>query len=104
VVAQNIVHPVRVLTLERGEHVEKLVRAIPLAVRIRERSVDDLLQDQVAARMTIERRRYQNLLERRHIAVQIADNHHLGRALERDDSARPARGAAHQLGRPPDCR
>ena len=34
--------------------------------------------------------------------MQVADDHHLGRTLERDDAARPARSGSDQLGRSAD--
>ena len=50
VVAEQEVDAVGILALQRGSDVEQLVRALP-AERIRERAVDDLLQNEVPARM-----------------------------------------------------
>ena len=46
--------------------------------------VDQLLQDEVPRGMSIEGRQRQHLLERRQVAVQVADDHHVLGGLERD--------------------
>ena len=66
--------------------------------------MDQLLQDQVPAGMAIEGRERQHLLERREVAVQVADDHDLVGPVRRDDPARAPGGRPHQLGRAADRR
>ena len=54
--------------------------------------------------MAVEGRDGQHLPEGREVAVQVADDHHFGGSIERDDAARAPRGRAEQLGRAADGR
>ena len=61
--------------------------------------MDQLLKHQVPAGMAIKGRDRQHLLERPDIAVQVADDHHLGGLFERDDSPESSWRGTHQRGR-----
>ena len=85
-IPQDEVDSLGILAFERGHHVEQLVRAVAGVVGIHVRSVDQLLQHEMTTGMAIERGEREDFGERRQVAVQIADDHHVGCTLEGDDS------------------
>ena len=99
VVAQQHVDLSRVLALEGREQVEELVRLVA-AARVGVLAVDDLLQDQVPARVLAEVGRLVDGLEVAQVAVQVAGDEHLVGVLKLDESAPCGRASAGRRRRP----
>ena len=81
---------VGILALERGDQVHELMRAVASVVGILRGTVDQLLQHKMPRGMAIERRKFEHVPECEQVAVEIADDHDVGRPLEGHDAARAA--------------
>ena len=90
VVAQQEMDSLGELALQSGQEIHQLVRLIA-AGGIAERSVDDLLQDQMAARLTAQVGAVEQATEIRNLSVQVAGNHHLGGVRQGHDPAAATR-------------
>ena len=95
VVARQVVHLLGELHLEGREQVHHLVRLVP-AGRVAELPVDRLLHDEVPGRLVGQVGEFEQDLEVRYVAVQVAGDEHVGAVLQVHDVAPAARGGPHE--------
>jgi len=91
------VHLAGVLALERREQVKKLVRLVT-ALGVLLLAVDDFLEDEMTARVLVQRRGLVNSLEVPDVAVQVAGHENFGRVRQLDESSTPSRGLPGGVG------
>jgi hypothetical protein len=83
----------RILALEGGDHVEKLMRLVA-TVGVAMGAVDQLLQHQMAARMLSQVSAFKHAAEMVEVAVKIASNEEFAGAFDLDETPSSSRRAS----------